>query len=75
MDDFTNAVAFADPDASNPQPSNWNIDQFAKKIDKFADNNDIYGCGIVAHSQGEWQLCISITITGAALIALRVEAK
>jgi len=77
MDDFTNAVAFADPDASNPQPSNWNIDQFAKKIDKFADNNDIYGCGIVAHSQGgmaalhlyhNYWSCLDCSTSGSKMI-------
>jgi hypothetical protein len=53
---FSNAIKFADPDTSNPQPSSWSVDAFARKIDKFADMNKIRGCGIIAHSQGKKEL-------------------
>ena len=46
------AISFSDPDSSNPTPQSWSTDLFARKIDKFADNNSIHGCGIIAHSQG-----------------------
>jgi len=46
------AISFSDPDSSNPTPQSWSIDVFARKIDKFADRENIDGCGIIAHSQG-----------------------
>jgi hypothetical protein len=49
---FTNAIEFADPDTDDPRRSNWSLDDFARKIDKFAYDNDISSCGIIAHSQG-----------------------
>ena len=50
FDHFSDAIEFKDPhDDGIP---NWSIDTFARKIDEFADENDIEGCGIIAHSQG-----------------------
>ena len=49
---FSNEIEFSDPDMTNPVPSNWSHDQFAKKINRFADNNNIGSCGCIAHSQG-----------------------
>jgi len=49
---FDNATAFSDPDTTNPTASNWSHDEFARKIDHFADSQGIHGCGIIAHSQG-----------------------
>jgi len=49
---FTDAITFTDPDTAIPVPDNWNIHQFAIKILKFTEDNNIYGCGIIAHSQG-----------------------
>ena len=43
------AISFSDPDSSNPTPQS--IDLFARKIDSFADNGNVDGCGIIAHSQ------------------------
>ena len=45
---FTNAIVFSDPAA----PASWSHDQFAVKIDNFADANGLHGCGCIAHSQG-----------------------
>lgn len=49
---FSNAIEFSDPATSNPKESSWTVDTFARKIDKFANDNGIRGCGIIAHSQG-----------------------
>lgn len=49
---FSNAISFSDPDVPNPQASSWSHDLFARKIDKFADDSGIHGCGCIAHSQG-----------------------
>jgi len=49
---FTDYVEFSDPDNANPGPSNWSHDTFARKIDKFADQQGLIGCGCIAHSQG-----------------------
>lgn len=49
---FSDAIEFSDPDTSNPQPSNWSHDLFARKIWKFTEDNNIDSCGIIAHSQG-----------------------
>ena len=45
---FTDAIAFSDPAA----PTSWSHNQFALKIDSFADANGLHGCGCIAHSQG-----------------------
>ena len=50
---FSNAIEFVDPDTSNPTPSSWSVSEFAQKIHRFADQNNIGGCGIIAHSQGK----------------------
>ena len=50
---FSNAIEFADPDTSVPTYSSWRVWEFAQKIDRFADQNNIGGCGIIAHSQGK----------------------
>jgi hypothetical protein len=47
---FTDAVEFDDPDSSGP--NSWTLDEFANKIGQFAMDEGIYGCGIIAHSQG-----------------------
>lgn len=47
---FTDAVDFNDPNSSGP--NSWTLDEFAKKIAQFAENEGIDGCGIIAHSQG-----------------------
>ncbi len=49
---FSDAIEFRDPDTSNPQPSNWSHHTFALKIARFAYDNSIDSCGIIAHSQG-----------------------
>ena len=54
---FDDDVAFVDPDrrrnlGGTAGVNNWSNDEFAVKIKNFADNNGIYGCGIIAHSQG-----------------------
>merc|ERR1712038_1161522 len=45
---FTDAVQFTGAGS----PSSWSNDEFARKIDEFADAKGIAGCGIIAHSQG-----------------------
>ncbi len=52
MAHFTDAIEFSDPDTIAPVESSWSHNQFALKIDKFANDNDIVSCGIIAHSQG-----------------------
>ena len=49
---FQDAIEFADPGTSNPTSSSWSNNEFARKIDKFGDDNNLHGCGIIAHSQG-----------------------
>lgn len=52
---FANALAFSDPGrrlGGGSGANNWSHDVFARKIDTFADNNGLTGCGCIAHSQG-----------------------
>lgn len=50
-------MLFSDPDVRRELGgtnggNNWSNDLFAQKIDRFADNNNVHGCSIIAHSQG-----------------------
>ncbi len=49
---FSDAIEFVDPDTTRPRDSSWSNDVFARKIARFGDQNNLNGCGIIAHSQG-----------------------
>eukprot|EP00977_Amphora_coffeiformis_P006697 scaffold1465_cov179-Amphora_coffeaeformis.AAC.9 len=54
---FTDSLLFSDPDVRRDLGgtnggNNWSNDLFAQKIDRFADDNNLHGCSIIAHSQG-----------------------
>ena len=54
---FTNYAVFSDPAVrrrlgGTSGTNNWSNDLFARKIDQFADDLGLHGCGIIAHSQG-----------------------
>lgn len=54
---FSNFEVFSDPDARRQLgggggANNWSNDLFAQKILLFAQNKNLHGCGIIAHSQG-----------------------
>lgn len=48
INQFSNSIAFSSGTTNN----NWSHDEFAQRFVAFANNNNIHGCGCIAHSQG-----------------------
>jgi len=48
---FTDALPFSDPDEYKSK-SNWSNDEFARKLNQFAQNNKVDSCACIGHSQG-----------------------